>query len=42
MVITFLVFGAYVVEKDEILYHKDDVHFLRTRTISFSILKIFK
>ena len=38
----FLVFGAYVIEKYEILYHKSDVQFLRASAISFSILKIFK
>ena len=42
MIIELFIFGAYVIEKYEILYHKDDVQFLRASAISFSILKIFK
>ena len=42
MIIELFVFGAYVIEEYELLYHKDDVQFLRASAISFSILKIFK
>ena len=34
MIIELFIFGAYVVEKDELLYHKDDVQFNNKCTVS--------
>ncbi len=36
-----LVFGAYVVEKYEILYHKDDVQFSNKYTVSSCLDNFF-
>lgn len=41
MIIELFVFGAYVIEKYEILYHEDDVQFSNKCTVSSCLDNFF-